>query len=136
MTKKIQDLKAELKEKYAIDVDKLIVAFLGGFDMVIGEFVPGCPEGFALKNPKRLARFVHQSSQGIQVSMVINDLDLMGETGGISFNHPIANYSVDTQSDETKLNVYSLYKAYFEQKALQKAAAAGIVMPQSGIQRG
>lgn len=127
----LEKLRSQVSDK-GYDPNELAVFFLGGSEMVIGE-VKDIYEGalvgstVGIRNPKRYMRLQQVSGQGIAITLFVGDLDCVDE-GTMWVNVPAA-YWVRETSERAQIETLKLIMQYFNQRALSRAAEAGIELP-------
>lgn len=84
-----------------------------------------------IDDPKRIIRLQQVQGGGITLSFMIGDFDLI-EGGEINIA-PSLWYRVASQNVPSAISILTLYKEYLERKTMNKAEAAGLVLPQSTI---
>lgn len=135
MKTQIDELKAFLKGQ-GVAVDTLCIIGIGGGETFLGELAGTDSNGtLRLWNPKRIIRLQQMAQGGVQVSIMIGDLELLEGNGTHMYVKEKTFSLVSLQNEISQLNVLNLYKSYFDRKAMNDARAAGIHIPNPTLVR-
>lgn len=116
-----------------VDVSKLSV-FYTGTDQILGEAETNKDyPSFIVKNPKRVIRMQQMERNGLILTYLVSNLDLM-QDGELRLT-PHAWYRVRDQPEETQRVVFGLYLEFFERRAQQRIAESGLVLPTSPFKK-
>lgn len=124
---KLTELKTFLSEQ-GINFDELMFVSSGS-EQVIGEYVGESDGRLTLLNPLRFFRIQRISQAGnMEVTFMIGSYDMMNE--GTLTLIPQALFKLQSQPIETQLAYGSLLAQYVDNRAKNRAADAGLVLPQ------
>lgn len=123
----LAELKSALKEK-KVSVEELYVFYLGNLEQIIGKSFEPAPGAICtVEDPKRVIRITQVQGNGLSISMMVGDLDLL-EAGKVKLIPQIV-YKVTEQSDESQLAILTMYSEYLGKKSVP---ASNLVIPQRG----
>jgi hypothetical protein len=126
----LEQLTATLREK-GVEVERLAVLSVGS-DQIIGEIdyaeskqLTG--RSVLVKNPKRLIRLQRMEGQSLSIDFLIGDLDFVS-SGAVQVS-PVYSYRINDINEESQTAMLGLLVMYFENRARNRAQAAGIQLP-------
>jgi hypothetical protein len=118
-----------------VDIKTLAVLGLGPAEQIIGEII-GEPSSLVIgsvkvKDPKRYLRIQQMTQEGLSISFMIGDLDMM-DSGTVEAR-PNWGYYVKDMGTRGQTDLLRLYVDFLERRSVNRAKEAGLHLPTRGL---